>query len=196
MKKIIYVMTLLLTVSLSLRAQEFKKHEWRAGWGDMMYEKAVFYNTVEKFNYHYNGHFFTEYQYGILPWLSAGMKFDFLNVNWNSRNDNKNHFYNNFCIIPEARFSYMRKGLFLMYSGIGAGLLINGGSETDYHGRKTICAPVIDLTLVACSVQWGKGAASHWFSTIDLGGLISLNNKSEVFMLGSRVISISIGYRL
>jgi len=196
MKKILYVLALLLTVSSSLRAQEYPRHEWRIGWGDMMYEKAVFYNTAEKYNYHRNGHFFAEYQYGILPWFGAGMKVDFSNVNWNSLHDDANHYFNNFCIIPEARFTYLRDGLFTMYSGIGAGLLINGGTEKDYLDRKTVCAPVIDLTAVSCSVQWGKGAASHWFTTVELGGLISLNNKREVFMLGSRVISISIGYRL
>jgi len=196
MKKIALISLFLLTVSSSLRAQEFPRHEWRAGWGDMRYEKAVFFDRAELYDYHHNGHFFTEYQYGTLPWLGVGAKVDFLNVNWKSRYDDDKHYYCNLCIIPELRFTYMRKGLFSMYSGIGVGLLINGGSETDYLGRRTVCAPVYDLTAVSCSVQWGKGAASRWFSTLELGCMVSLNNKREVFMLGSRLISISIGYRL
>lgn len=196
MRKFVYVFLLFLGASSALHAQQSPKHEWRAGLGDMMYETAVFYNSAEKSNYHYNGHFFAEYQYSILPWLGAGMKVDFSNVNWDSRYDSDRHCYNNFCFIPEARFTYMRKGLFSMYSGIGAGLLINSGTETDYLNRKTVCAPVIDLTFVALSVQWGNSAASHWFSSLELGSMVSLNNKLEVFMLGSKLVSISIGYRL
>lgn len=196
MKKILFTFLLFAAAASAIRAQDMPRHEWRAGWGGMGYEKAVFYNTAERFNYHHVGHFFAEYQYGILPWLGAGLKVDFSNVNWDSRYDSDKHYYNNLCFIPEARFTYMRKGLFNLYSGIGAGLLINGGTETDYLNRKTVCAPVFDLTFFACSVQWGKGSASHWFTTLELGSLISLNNKREIFLLGSKGISISIGYRL
>jgi len=197
MKKLITLSFCAVLAVFSMRAQEEgPKHEWRAGWGDMMYEKAVFYNTAEKYNYSHVGHFFVEYQHGILPWLEAGVKVDFSNVNWNSRYDDGKHYYSNLCLIPEARFTYMRKGLFNLYSGIGAGLLVNSGTETDYLNRRTVCACVVDLTLFSCSVQWGRGVASHWFSAIDLGAMVSLNNKREVFLLGSRLISISIGYKL
>lgn len=196
MKKLFFLFLVLMTASLSIRAQEIPKHEWRAGWGDMMYEKAVFYNSADKKNYHHIGHFFAEYQYTILPWFGAGVKVDFSTVNWDYLYDENKHYFHNICLIPEARFTYLRRGLFNLYSGIGAGLLINSGSETDYMNRKTVCACVADLTFIGCSVQWGKGAASHWFTTVDIGSLASFNNKREVFMLGSRLISISIGYRL
>jgi len=196
MKKILFALLIMLSASSALRAQEISKHEWRAGWGDMMYEKAVYYNTAEKNNYNHIGHFFAEYQNTILPWLGAGMKVDFSTVNWDYLYDDDKHYYHNICLIPEARFTYKRSGLFNLYSGIGAGLLINSGSETDYLNRKTVCACVADLTFIALSVQWGNGAASHWFTTVDIGALASFNNKREVFLLGSRLISISIGYRL
>lgn len=200
MKKIICI-ALFLVASFSVNAQEapvqqsFPRHEWRVGWGDMAYERAVFYNNATNFNYRYVGHFFGEYQYGVLPWLGAGMKVDWSNVLWNTIYGTSESFYN-LCFIPEVRFSYFRGGLFTIYSGIGAGILINGGTQTDYLNRRTVTAPVVDLTLVACSVQWGKGVTSNWFTAVDLGGMLSLNNKKEVFMLNSRIIAISIGYKL
>lgn len=201
MKRIICILSLLLSASVGIFAQEapvqqtFPRHEWRVGWGDMAYEKAAFYDNATNFDHRYIGHFFGEYQYGILPWLGVGMKVDWSNVLWNTNRGTSESFYN-LCFMPEVRFSYFHGGLFTIYSGIGAGILINGGTETDYLNRKTVTAPVVDLTLVACSVQWGKGAASNWFTSVDLGGMLSLNNKKEVFMINSRILAISIGYRL
>lgn len=200
MKKIICLLSLIIAFGMSASAQEackqqFPHHEWRVGWGDMLYETAAFHNNATNFDYHYVGHFFCEYQYGILPWLGAGLKVDWSNVKWNTNMGTAEGFYN-LCFIPEARFSYLRSGLFTLYSGLGIGVLINGGTQTDYLGRRTVTAPVVDLTAVACSVQWGKEAASHWFTTVELGGLLSLNNKKEVFMINSRLVAISIGYRL
>lgn len=194
-RALLFLSILVLSITFASAQDTFPRHLWRAGWGDMAYEKAAFYDNASNFNYKYTGHFFAEYQYGILPWLGAGLKFDWSNVRWDTRQGTSERF-NNFCIIPEVRFTYMRSGLFTLYSGLGVGLLINGGTETDYLGRRTVTAPVIDLTAVACSVQWGTKETSHWFTTVDLGGLISLNNKREVFMLNSRIVAISIGYRL
>lgn len=196
MKKTFCILVLVFAAAFGAGAQDFARHEWRIGYGDMLYERAAFYQTAEKFNYHYNGHFFTEYQYNFKDWLGAGMKVDFSNVNWDSIYDENNHYFFNLCFIPEVRFTYMRVGIFSMYSGIGVGVLVNSGSEVDYRNRTTVAAPVLDLDLVSCAVQWGKGATSNWFAAVDLGGLFSFNNKIEVFMASARVFSISIGYRL
>jgi len=201
-KKLICILLLLLPFTPKLMAQEtmLPTHEWRAGYGDMLYERAAFHSNTNKFNYHYNGHFFAEYQYNVLPWLGTGFKFDWSNVNWESKigesDVTKKDYFNNFCFIPEVRFTYYRRGIFSMYSGLGVGVLVNSGSELDAFKRKTVAAPVVDLTAFAFTLQWGQNQTRNWFTTVDLGGMISLNGKTEVFMLCSRLMAVSIGYRL
>ena len=190
MRKIVVILALMLPLALS--AQEiFPRHEFRAGWGDMGFEKAAFHNSQTYDDYRYAGHFFVGYRYSFLDWLGAGMDVDFSNVSWKTASDGSGHNFQNLSFIPSVRFTYYRKGIVTMYSGIGAGLNINGGSETDYCGRKTICAAVYNINLYSISLNWDK-----WFASFELSPLVSLNSKTEIFMFGSRLISFSIGCRL
>jgi len=166
--------------------------EVRVGWGDPMYESAVFYNSTQKNKYSYTGHFFAEYLHSISDWFGLGIQADVEGVYWNSAKSESRDNFHNISFFPTARFTYYRKGIVTMYSGIGLGLNINTGSETDYLGRRTVCSPLINITAYAISVNF----TPNWFGTFEIGGLNALNGKQEFFMLGSRLLSISFGYRL
>ena len=179
-----------------------KPNEFRIGWGDMMFETAVFHADHYTGNYRYTGHLFTTYQHRFLPWLSAGLCFDYEHVLWQksidkipftkSTTDQRvNADFFNLCFIPQVRFTYYWSKYVNLYSGLGCGLLINGGSERNFRGQKTAFSPVLEIT--ALGVQVGN---DHWFGTIELGGLNAMSSLVDFYMLASRLFSASVGYRL
>ena len=177
-------------IPLKGQDKDYSVREWRLGWGDMMFEQAAYRASRSRTDYHHIGHFYAGYRYSFNKWLSAGADIDFSTVNWKEQGA-REHFVN-LAILPSVRFTYFRGKRVTMYSGLGAGLLVNTGSETDYLGRRTVCAPAIDLTLYGISYNWD----AHWCTSFELGGLNALNGKNEIFMLASRIFSISVGYRL
>jgi hypothetical protein len=102
-----------------------------------------------------------------------------------------NQSFHNIAIVPTVRFSYYRHEYVSLYSAIGAGLNINTGTELDYKGRKTAVAPAINITLFG--VCAGKG---RWYGALEVGGMLSFNSAEEVYMLGSRIMTASVGVRL
>ena len=114
------------------------------------------------------------------------MQLDWEKVSWNS-----NEFFTNFSIIPDVRFTYFRRPWLNMYSGLGYGLCINSGTDVDYLGRTTVCCPVLSLTAFGISVTHPKG----FFGSFEIGGLNAIVSKNEIYMAGSRLLSISFGYR-
>lgn len=185
------ISSILLALLLSFQAQAWSwtgdsKNEVRLGWGDPMFETLAFHSGDGKTDYHYTGHFFTEYQRLITYKFSVGVKVDWENVNWKYGSD-KCNFYN-LSILPTARFTWFQRDWCSLHSSIGAGLNINGGTEVDYLGRKTVAAPALDLCPVGFSVY-----KDRYFLSLELGGLSSLNNGQEIFMFFSRMISISAG---
>lgn len=177
--------------AMMLAQQGYPVHEVRIGWGDMGFEKAAFRNSLEQIGYRYFGHIFAGYRYSFNDWLGAGMDFDFSNVSWKLAADGTNHDFQNISFIPSVRFTYFRKGIVTMYSGLGIGLNVNTGSEADFRGLKTVCAPVLNPVFYAISLNY-----RNWFGTFELGPLVSLNSRHEIFLLGARLISLSIGYRI
>lgn len=49
------------------------RNEVRVGWGDMLYETAMYHTTWTTNNYRYTGHLFAEYQHWFKRWLSVGV---------------------------------------------------------------------------------------------------------------------------
>lgn len=173
------------------------KHEIRIGWGDCIFETTTFHSTLTKTNYRYTGHIYGGYLYNLTNVVSVGGDLDFEKVKWNEDEGYGTvygKFFTNVSIIPEVRFTYYRKGIVTMYSGVGLGMNINGGSETDYLGRKTILAPVLHLNPFGINLSWGE--KGRWFAGAEIGGLYSLNNPKEIFMLYSRLLSVNVGIRL
>ena len=186
-------------------------HEVRIGWGDQLFETLVWYNQPHptiypesykgqyEERYRYTQHWFAEYQYRIRYWVNVGAMIDYSGVVWDKVHRNgigeevsrkKNCNVHNIAIMATARFTYMHSKYVLLYSGLGAGLNINTGSEIDYRGRKTVLAPALNLTVLGMSVGNEK-----WFGAVEFGGLYSLMNMNEVYLAGSRMFTLSVGCR-
>ena len=187
-------------------------HYLRLGWGDQLFETLIWrdlghqtylpedYEAKYDENFRYTQHCFVEYLYRLNYRYSFGLLMDYSGVVWdnvlrNGRGDelgrDKNKAFHNIAFVPTVRFSYKRYEYVSLYSAIGAGLNINTGTETDYKGRETVVAPAINITLLGVSV--GKG---RWYGALELGGMLSFNSAEEVYMLGSRIMTASVGVRL
>ena len=71
-----------------------------------------------------------------------------------------------------------------LYSGACAGLLV----ALDNAGGSAL-SPAFNLNLVG--VQLGSG---HWSGSMELGFMAALSGTNKVYMLGSRLVSISLNY--
>lgn len=186
-------------------------HQLRVGWGDQLFESLVWYNQSystqypESYKgpyeeqYRYLQHWFVEYQYRVSYWFNVGAMVDYSGVLWDNVKRNgkgeelsrdKNGNFHNITFLATTRFTYLHAKYVSLYSGLGAGLNVNTGSEIDYRGRKTAVAPALSLTVLGMSV-----GNEQWFGSVEFGGLYSLMNAYEVYMAGSRMFTVSIGCR-
>ena len=167
-----------------------QRNELRVGWGDMMFETLV---------YRYTQHWFAEYSYRVNFWFGVGGMLDYGGVYWDKvpRDAAGNEleklytaWFANISLMPLIRFTYYEQNFVRLYSGLGFGLNINTGTEQDYKGRETACAPVLNLTLLGVSV-----GNDRMFGSVELGGMFSLADKQEIYLLDSRIFTASFGVR-
>ena len=187
-------------------------HSLRIGWGDQMFETLAWrergyhtampesYQAAYDENFRYTQHLFAEYLYNFNYWYSLGLIVDYSGVLWDrvvrdgqgaeiSRENNK--CFHNIAIFPTINFTYFYHKYISLYSALGVGLNINTGNELDYKGRYTALAPVANITLL------GMRVGDHrWYGAVEIGGMFSLTSAYEVYMLGSRIFTASIGVRL
>lgn len=187
-------------------------HMLRIGCGDQLFESLVWYGNPyftlypESFigeyneNYRYTQHWFIEYQYRIKYWFNFGAMVDYSGVLWdrvqrNGKGDElhreNNKQFHNISLLLTLRFTYLHTKYVHMYSGLGAGLNLNTGSEIDYMGRQTVMAPALNLTVLGLSV-----GNERWFGSLEFGGLYSLLNSNEIYLAGSRMFTASVGVNL
>ena len=189
-----------------------RRNEIRIGWGDQLFESLVWHNPTSitrtmpaeatyqyKERYRHNQHLWAEYQYRFKHWFSLGGMIDMSEVGWDvvTRNgqgtelarDKKNYFYN-LVIMPTIRFTYFHHPNVNIYSGLGVGMDINGGTEVDGKGRHTALGAAVNLTLVGISANYDR-----WFCAFDLGGMYALKNANAIYMASSRIMNVSIGAR-
>jgi len=207
MKKYILYLLLLLPVIGWARTTSMPwdslRHEVRIGWGDPIFESAMKYEFphIGKPNTHITyltGHFFAEYQYYWLSWLSTGMIVDYSGMGWKDKRDYAtNHCYYNLSFLPTVRFTYYRHPWVNLYSALMVGVTINGGSESDParsykqgHDVKTVCYPGLGIT--ALGVQVGQ---KGFYGAVELGGLSALMNFKDIALLSSRMFTVSVGYK-
>ncbi|MBR1877976.1 MAG: hypothetical protein IJ814_03100 [Paludibacteraceae bacterium] len=203
--------------SSALRAEDksaylFQRNELRIGWGDQLFESLVWHNPTSvtttmpaantynyKERYRHHQHIWLEYQYRFTHWFSLGGMFDVSEVGWDrvTRNGqgvelarDKNNYFYNLVIMPTVRFTYFHHPNVNIYSGLGAGLDINGGTEVDGKGRHTACGAAVNLTLVGVSANYQR-----WFWAFDYGGMYALKNANAIYMLKSRMLNFSFGAR-
>ena len=216
-RKIIYTLFLLCGLSWSASAEtqwDFiqRRNEIRLGWGDQLFESLMWHNPTSiattlpasmeftyKENYSHNQHLWLEYQWRFNEWFSFGGMMDMSEVGWNvvkrngagqeiERSDRK-YFYN-LVFMPTLRFTYFHHPYVNIYSGLGLGLDINGGTETNAKGKTTEVGAAVYITAVGISANYER-----WFMALDLGGMTALQNKNTIYMVASRMISFSIGAR-
>lgn len=174
------------------------RHEIRVGWGDFMFESLAFHANRQTDNYLYTGHLFLEYVYHFNHWFAMGAQLDDSYFQWKQKRDEMGqmlevpqpYWCSNISILVPFRFTYYRSQWVSLYSGISVGMNINTGNELNYKEQLTAVAPCVGLTLLACRV-----GNERVFGTVELGGLNSLNNMHEIYMLGARMFSASIGVR-
>ncbi|MBQ9661163.1 MAG: hypothetical protein IJV37_07920 [Bacteroidales bacterium] len=194
----LFPLFLLLLLSVPGRGQDPSRHQVRLGWGDMLFETIAFhpssthrypaapqmdYPLAEKRDLGYTGHIFAEYRYQFTPLVSIGMLADFQGIFWTTETHFRSRNYD-LTLLPNVRFSYFNREWVRLYSGLGAGLTVAFDNE-----RHAEFAPALNLNFLG--VQVGKG---HWSGSAELGFMAALSDASRVYMLGSRLLSVSVNY--
>ena len=189
-----------------------RHNELRIGWGDQLFESLMWHNPtsivttmpttwqqVYHEDYHHDQHLWIEYQWRFNHWFSLGGMFDMSEVHWNDVTRNgagteisrsKGHYFYNLVIMPTVRFTYYHHPYVNLYSGLGFGLGINGGSEKNARGQKTEVGAAVNVTVFGVSANYDR-----WFWTVEFGGLTSLKNVNTIYMVCSRMINVSFGAR-
>ena len=187
-------------------------HALRIGWGDQLFESLAWHETyyptilpqdytaTYQENYRYLQHIFAEYMYDVSYGYGIGLLVDYSGVMWddvvrNGQGQELNRVldraFHNIVLMPQVRFSYYHTEYVSLYSALGVGVNINTGTERDYKGRTTAVAPAVNISLLGLRV-----GNNRVFAAVELGGMISLMSTNEVYMLGSRIFTASIGFRL
>lgn len=212
-----FVIGLFLMCSLGLLAEDkyayMTQHsELRIGWGDQLFESLVWHNPTSitttmpesyrqtyRENYHHDQHVWMEYQWRFKHWFSLGAMVDWSDVRWDvvTRNGRgaelsrtSGHWFYNIVVMPTFRFTYLHHPNVNLYSGIGLGMDINGGSELDGWGNQTVVGAAVQFTVLGISANYER-----WFWFADFGGLYALKNGNTIFMASSKIISAGLGVR-
>ena len=189
-----------------------RPHEIRVGWGDQLFETLMWHKPTAvitsmpttwqktyKENFVYSQHIWVEYHYRFKYWVSFGGMIDGSGVQWDDVirdgsgaevGRNKNQHFFNLVIMPTVRFTYFHHPNVNLYSGLGLGLDINGGTETDAKGRHTAVGAAVNVTVFGVSANYKQFCA-----TFDLGGLTALQNANVIYMALSRMMNVSVGMR-
>lgn len=190
----------------TLDEYSYYRNEMRLMIGDPSFETLIWHNDTrgdytgllgpdgvayEKHNTLYSPHMAFEYGFRVRPWITLGLQVDFQTTTWHtigyntlntSVSDQRNYFYN-LSFLPTMRFTYVHTRHFNMYSSVGVGVDVNGGSEVDLQGRNTVVAPVFDMAVFG--FRFGK---ERWHGMLELGGTTSLLDANRIFMLCSRFV--------
>ncbi|MBP3203286.1 MAG: hypothetical protein J6M31_06770 [Bacteroidales bacterium] len=183
MRKLLVVIALI-SCTLCGAQEKSPRHLVRLGWGDMLFETLAFHPTGNTSGYGYTGHVFADYHYSLTRVVSVGAQIDFQGIFWTEDASRRSRNYD-LCILPSARFTWLDKPWVRLYSGLGAGVLFAFDNAGEHAAL-----PVFNLNSIG--VQIGKG---RWSGFIDLGFMVAIKNVSQVYMVGSRLVSVGVNYR-
>ncbi len=217
MKRLYTLLLILGALSTTLVAEtkwdyQSMRNELRIGWGDQLFESLMWHNptftvttmpaTWQKTapeNYRHNQHLWLEYQYRFSHWFSLGAMMDISEVGWNNvtrdgtgaiLNTSERQYFYNLVFMPTIRFTYFFHPNVNIYSGIGFGIDINGGTELNEKGKNTDFGMAVNGTVLGISANYKR-----WFAAVDFGGMTAFRDKNHVFLAASRIINVSIGAR-
>ena len=215
-KFVLFLSLLVLPLSVMAESKDVRatqRSELRLGWGDMISQTAYYhesmrrdytllppvYSDYENRNYKYTGHLILEYQYRLTSWFGVGGKADASAFLWDRyyfhggsnevQNIEAHHCYN-IALIPQIRFTWFHHEWADLYSSLGIGMIINGGTETNLKGQHVECGWAADAALVGFTV-----GRKHLFAGLEVGGMMGLKDLKHIYLLGSRFITISAGVR-
>ena len=217
MKRFLFIGLVLVGLCASMSAETkwdyLERHnEIRIGWGDQLFESLMWHNPTSiattmpdtwqatyKEDYRHYQHLWLEYQWRFTHWFSLGAMVDGSGVSWFNVTRNgkgaevgrsdKQYFYN-LVFMPTVRFTYLHHPNVNLYSGIGIGMDINGGTEVNAYGKNTEIGLAINGTVFGISANYDR-----WFMTVDFGGMTALRNANSIYMAVSRIINVGIGAR-
>lgn len=194
--------------------EQFKqwKNELRIGWGDQLFESVVWHNPTSVIktmpasyrqtyqeNYRYFQHIWLDYHRRHTYWFAYGVMTDVSCVKWDDvTRDGTGHevgrvndrdFYN-IILMPTIRFTYFHHPYVNLYSGLGAGMGINTGTEVNGKGFHTDIGMAAYICVLGLSANY-KRCSAH----IDLGGMYSIRDKNTIFLASSRMVSVGLGVR-
>jgi hypothetical protein len=200
-KRLIITLLGIVLLCQAVFASAQPRHQLRLGWGDPLFETMAFHegasptgDFVRQHDFCYTGHFFAEYQYSVTPVISLGLQTDLEGIFWTETLTDRyrkfigpSSFSHNYdlSILPTIRFTFLNTPWVQLYAGSAIGLMMAFD-----NARHLELAPVFSTTLLG--VQVGKGP---WSGSLELGGLSSMLNANKVYMLGSRLVSVSVNYR-
>lgn len=181
-------------LSTNIAAQNVK-HEFRLGFGDNfidMYRTAKQNKLYDVCNNFITPNIFFDYMHDFNHWFSLGVQ---INTIWWGGDKSElalgsvtsSYLYGNTSVMPVCRFTYFRTGkdnislYSSLYAGYCAGLEKERGTYYYSHG--------FAAGLTALGVSFG---GEHCFATAELGALFSYGGNLQ---LGSRILSITVGYR-
>ena len=140
------------------------------------------------------GHLFIGYRYDVNSWLSAGAEVDWLYLWYTQLYRNgygdfvvkyDSHLHQ-LTIMPSIRFTYFRRPLVELYSGLGLGYTLYADPYVS-HGF------TFSPTLFGVNV-----GNEHWFGEVELGGMATVTTSwfgNPGVLFSSRILSAAVGYR-
>jgi hypothetical protein len=164
-------------------AQPQQRQMIRVGWGDMLFESLAFPEARRKNGGKgCTGHLFAEYQYQLTDVVSVGAQLDFEGI---YVPDMRNY---DITVMPTVRFTYFRRPVVKLYSGLGVGMLF----ACDNHGGLEL-SPALNLNPIGVEVSpWKLYPISLG---AELGMLNALVSGTRIYLLGARMLSFSVNYR-
>jgi len=212
---------LLLPIKMAAETREERdslKHEIRLGWGDQMFENLTWqvtapvtvlpesgylhpgdFRQMRSEQYRYTQHWFAEYQYRVNRWFGVGFMFDGSGVLWKDvvrdgygkEIESTDHNFYNLLFLPTARFTYYNQKYISLYSSVGLGLDVNGGTEKNMYGKTVDYGFAFSAALLGISANYQR-----WFWNFEYGGTYAMRTANDVFLLKSRMFTLSFGIRL
>ena len=125
----------------------------------------------------------TDYRYQLSKLIGLGVQTDFQGIFWKEGTAPSDNY--DLSILPTIRFTYYRSEWVELYAGAAVGLMLAFD-----NARRLEAAPVVCLN--PFGVQFGKGA---WTGSAEIAPLTALSGSNKIYMLGSRIFSLSINYR-
>ena len=202
MKRILTTLLLGTVLLCQAEAQNppLRHHQLSFGWGDPLFETLAVHEgasiageSMRKHDFCYTGHFFVDYQYRLNPVVSLGIQTDLEGIFWKEtpvdmyrQPTGKSTSSRNYdlSILPTIRLTCLNSRHVRLYGGFGLGAFFAFDNSGNWER-----ASVINITPLG--VQAGSG---HWSGTLELGSLTALKDANNVYMLGSRLVSVSVNY--